>query len=90
MLAGEKWEAMGLPVWSQEGGSPHPWATLVAGAAPSLQRSARPDGTLSDHVLGTLAGNAMHLGAVGAALLCALGCTTAVAGGAELDTQPAD
>ena len=68
MLATEKWEAMGLPVWAAECGFPHPWATLV----PDMARS-RPGRTLSNHVLGALAGNAMHLGVVGAALLWALG-----------------
>ena len=37
MLGTEKWEAMGLPVWSAECGFPHPWETLVPGMRKSRQ-----------------------------------------------------
>ena len=84
MLGTEKWEAMGLPVWSPECRFPHPWKTLVPGMA--MGRQGR---TLSNHALGALAGNAMHLGAVGAVLLWALGCTTSEAGGRGCGAQPA-
>ena len=84
MLGTEKWEAMGLPVWTPECGFPHPWKTLVPGMATGRQGQ-----TLSNHALGALAGNAMHLGAVGAVLLWALGCTTSETGGRECGAQPA-
>ena len=45
---------------------------------------------MSDHALGALAGNAMHLGAVGAVLLWALGCATSEADGRECGAQPAE
>ena len=84
MLGTEKWEAMGLPVWSAECGFPHPWETLVPG-----MRKSRQGGTLSNHALGAMAGNAMHLGAVGAVLLWALGCTISEVGGRACGAQPA-
>ena len=85
MLGTEKWEAMGLPVWSTECSFPHPWKTLFPGMAMSRRAP-----TLSNHALGTLAGNSMHLGAVGAVLLWALGCTTSEAGGRGCGAQPAE
>ena len=45
---------------------------------------------MSNHALGTLAGNSMHVGAVGAVLLWALGCTTSEAGGRGCGAQPAE
>ena len=85
MLGTEKWEAMGLPVWSTECSFPHPWKTLFPGMAMSRRAP-----TLSNHALGTLAGNSMHLGAVGAVLLWALGCTTSEADGRGCGAQPAE
>ena len=41
---------------------------------------------MSNHALGAMAGNAMHLGAVGAVLLWALGCTISV--GHAAPSQP--
>ena len=44
---------------------------------------------MPNHALGAMAGNAMHLGAVGAVLLWALGCTISEVGGRACGAQPA-
>jgi hypothetical protein len=70
MMGAEKLEAMGLPAWPPPGFRfPHRWAALVPGGS-----AADPRRVLSEHAVGAIAGNATHLGTIGAILLLVLGC----------------